>query len=994
MPDKIGGGADKHPPDNTAENILVPQAGFIYKLNRKYAKGFDFIKVEAVIPAEKDPQGKARVELLRLNPRKGLGSKWEKFSPGLTLEKFLAKNNPNNYTFVADSEDRLYEQENIPADQRPARILNVRDLGEPVPPADQEAEVPESQDAGSEEGELLLEDEVVAEDEGDKDDTPEPAEDVPVAEELATLESESSGLEEKAEGVLIQADVRQIMNEYNQRIKDGEQLDGANPYEEVLRRNDIKQGDKVAFFSDNEEKIGVVMEQYGAVVIRDELGSIYFLTDIFNSDDGYIKKIETTEDEEKSVTPEPITITPEPTEPPTPEVPKELTPEQKKRSELGFRLGFTADQVKERETLERAVDEARADYVSNLYQHEQKLSRVLSILSLQKNPEPEEQYRHTYEERLKELQAFDGDALERYLTRSTTPEHRQSSLESYLERYNRLEAVALWSEQQRIRSVHQEAGVEQLGGFSKKVVEIVDALGAKYQDLSWKKKLLVGGGLVGAHTALALVSGPAAIGLASLWLGAKVVTGTVAYKKTSILAEQAAQWAGDKLANRKDTKEVNELAERFGKGEILGDVYFEKLNAVALKNISEVDKKLAAYEKRSFFAKAAALTFIFGVPASRFLGDILGAGAETVSAATDASPVGTETIEAVDTPVESPADGASVAGTAAKISTLPAEADIIAPPEPVPAPAPIAPEVLTKPPVLQPGEGHPDVIGFKDTPLSPEEKYWQGIRNGQGNFTDADEVEPEGYESNEGEYEDTSLGEETSIEYEDSSSLEQDGGGILDADSQPEVQSDVDSKLDSQSGHDLSSDPAPETESPEPQTETHSYSYEESRYQSLTEDQRPVWRESMTDLQKELLDIDHTEFGADYTPTNWQADQLWSLNKGNSMQDLIAFDNPRYNYDPRDYFQEEIGRRGIYLPPVNPEPRLGDGPDARGIYTMDQIKDEYRHNIAQMHRAAVEKFGSVAHPLGRRETVQAYMSRIATLYTRARLENPDFRLKF
>ncbi len=555
--------------------------------------------------------------------------------------------------------------------------------------------------------------------------------------------------------------------------------------------------------------------------------------------------------------------------------------------------------------------------------------------------------------------------------------------------------------------------------------------------------------------------------MASVWLGAKVVTGTAAYKSTSKLAESGAQWAGDKAESLIAQSALNTLGKKFEEDVDKQSEYLAKLNEITQKSIAGVDKKLAAYERRSFLAKAASLTLIFGVPAGRYIGDIWGAGAAGVEVASSVdAPGGAEMVIATDTPSETPAEinentpvspaqpspasveapstpesPSSVApvnetasleaatvteadrarglwgivenqlpenldeaernrvtasvqnliqnklvgltetqiqeqygfssrdinlirpGDVIKLDALVSDQELsaiingqtVAPFEVAPTPETVVSEVAdgVRPEAATEAVGdavssqaptyiNSSAIGFQDSPLTPEEQYWKDIRDGQGLYQDSNRFG----------------------RYDDYGSLRHDVGFS-------EVSEEAVSR---------------------------EYTYEMSRYQDLPVEHRPLWRENMTLLRDELLDINNTEFGPNYRPGNWKADDLWNSYKGNSMQDIIAFDNPRYEYDPRDNYRdwqwERTRNREIYLPEMHPEPQLDSGPDAYANHTMDVVEREYRHNISDMQREAVRQFGSVAMPIGRTENVQQYMARIATLYTRARLENPDFRLNF
>ncbi len=763
--------------------------------------------------------------------------------------------------------------------------------------------------------------------------------------------------------------------------------------------------------------------------------------------------------------------------PVTPEPAAELTPEQKKRAELGERLGLTVEQLTEREVLEKAVDEARGDYVTSLYEHEQKLLRVLSILNLKRNPDPDPQYKEVYDQALKNLQQFDSAHLQGHLENATLAKEAQdASVKSYTERYSRLEAVALWSEQQEIRAKFQQDGLEQLGDLSKKVIEKVNFLADEYKKLSWKKKLAIGGGLLGLHAGIAFVSAPAAIGAASFWFGAKIVTGTAAYKSTSKFAETGAHWLGDKVANRKDTRDLKNLKRAsLEEMDLQPDAYLKKLNEVALKNIEGLDKKLAAYERNGLLVKGASLALIFGVPAGRYIGDLAGAGAEAVSVsgtvdkdtllpindvpegkieggvAPETAPdsvlkppeqvPGTLTVEgaggasagveagatapafetvtvakgdnlwnlvqrqlpdnitdeaeknritaSIQNSIQNKLNGLTDAeitgkyGFSGKNISLIKEGQVIkldalvskeelqeiingktvlqvniteTPGAEVPAPDKVLPGAQVAMPDAEAAAPTPEArrpvgIGFKDTPRSERDQYWRGIQAGQGNYRDS----VPGYYDN---------------GYAERSGLLQDAAYDPEAPEGSEVQSEV---------------------------STQPYTYEESRLQSLTREQIPLAKESMNLLQEELFHIEGTEFGPDYRPGKWKSEELWNLYKERGVQDLIATDNPRFERDIRDSFrarQELRISRRLRLPSMEPYPRLENGPDVYANHTADKIEQGYRNNLRDMAYAAMEKWGSVALPQGRNESVREYMNRITTLYTRARLENPDFRLKF
>lgn len=193
----------------------------------------------------------------------------------------------------------------------------------------------------------------------------------------------------------------------------------------------------------------------------------------------------------------------------------------------------------------------------------------------------------------------------------------------------------------------------------------------------------------------------------------------------------------------------------------------------------------------------------------------------------------------------------------------------------------------------------------------------------------------------------------------------------------------------------------------EPHVENVPYTMEMSDYRSLLQDPiaenvdvKAKQAESFRLIQDELWDIDNSRLGPDHQFTNMNKTIIENQYGNRPMAEIVAFDDPRYNRDPRFRYNERMWAirqgRGKYLPPMHPYPRLDSGPDAYAIAEMDFIRNEYRQNLSSFAESSIRAFGSVALPISTpeyRESMREYMARIATLYTRARIENPNFRIK-
>lgn len=687
---------------------------------------------------------------------------------------------------------------------------------------------------------------------------------------------------------------------------------------------------------------------------------------------------------------------------------------------------------KQQKTLEEALAEARLQFVQDDYEYATKSNKLTRFFGLKPGVIPERDPAHAkqYGEALKNLRDYEFAYLQSTLDTLPLTE-RKEKVESFLLKYRHQEAVELYSLGKEVQSLAENETL--FGSVKTRLQEI----GNGYRRLGFKKKIALTVGVVG----LGALSGAglAVAGIASAaYVAKRVAAGAAGY----LAVDEGLNTYLSNRSNKKATKESQELANAFIRNEVLyqaegkaagrdPEAWESLLNATNEK-LKDINKDLEKLKVRENRIKMAAFAAAIGLPAalSSFgaLGDMMGGEA----------------------PASVP-EGAPAVAAPSEMSEFPPENEAprpsLTPESPVVTPPPVA-EPITEAPA-QAAEAAPapsGAIGFEDTPLTPEQQYWIDIRNGQGTYTDSPRGDihydyedrrpgggnfhPASFDPSEsrGNFQGGNQGfqpepvEEAPTETSTSEFSEENKAveESLQSGETPTETTDASTESNlseannpaAEDSASVSSEPANEEPADllegnqafdsealtENQEVTTNYSYEESRYQTLTEAERPLWRENMTLLRGELLDINNTEFGPNYTPGNWRADELWALHRGNSIQDIIAFDNPRYEHDPRDSYREwqweRTRNREIYLPPINPEPQLGSGPDPYAVHTMDVIEREYRHNISDMQRAAVERFGSAAMPISRNESVQEYMARLATLYTRARLENPDFRFKF
>lgn len=803
------------------------------------------------------------------------------------------------------------------------------------------------------------------------------------------------------------------------------------PDDFILWQNGYRTGDELVIAYEEGRELKGKIKYDGGFMIINEAGEPVSLRKIFSYEKGTIRPLEESSEEGERPK-EAGTVIPE-----TPEV--------------------VVLEGQEREELESRLEVARSLYAEADYKHNTQKNKLAQFFGLNTDSLPlhESAAGIEYYEAVKNIRDFELQELQ-VTWKDLSEEEQKVKVESFLRRYRYQEQAALEFENQAIKMEQEQ---EQAAG---KIKESIKGIGEYYRKLSFGKKMILAGGVIGLSLAVPL--GAPIVSIAGVAYAARrVVTGIASYLGTKELVDKGYQYFDEK-AQKKDLENLTK--------EVSGD--FEKLRQATEEKLRTLNQELEKSKKRNQKKQIVALGVALGLPAIAHFIEF-GNESSTVSSSGE-YPQPTETVAATDhvepsegsvagapeTPVEKSSVGggnteggsqsvnpeavggfsleavtvskgdnlwnlvekqlpgnitdeteknritASVQnwiqndiqgltdaqiyekygfsskdldllneGEVIKLNAIPKEqlqaiidGQIVLPAEveltTAPGEAPGAPESIASvseatpiPDVVIPS-GQPEkiVIGPKDTPLSPRDQYWIDQRNMQGRFTDADEVQPEGYESNQGWQPPTEPVGYQGVGYQ------------------------------------------PEGEGVTPPAESFwgKYNYEMSTPQNFPETHKELFNESINTLQEGLRTIDHPEFGSDYRLGDLKTAEFWGEYRGDSMQDIIAFDNPRYNYDPRDgyrdYQERQIGRRGIYLDPMNPGPQLGDGPDPYAIHSMDRASSEYRHNLVNMQRAAFKTFGEAALPIGQGETVKQYMARVAVLVTRARLENPEFRLKF
>lgn len=661
---------------------------------------------------------------------------------------------------------------------------------------------------------------------------------------------------------------------------------------------------------------------------------------------------------------------------------------------------------REKAVLEQALQEARLRFVQEDYEYSTKSNKLTKLLGLRPDVIPsrrESGIAEEYGEALANLRNFEFERLQSTLDRLPDTA-RQQKIESFLLRYRYEEQAALYSLGKEVKSL-----AENETGFGKAKV-FLQEIGNGYRQMSFKKKMAIGAGVIGLGALSG--AGAGAAGIASIaWLARKIVLGTAAFLAVD---ESASRF----LTNRERTKMEKEAKELSNIAVLEEDLArkkaeferkeapleWQKLIELTNEKLKDIDKDLQRLKTRDKRVKIAAFAGAVGLPA---LGSWFFGGGGNIPSSVEAQGSGAGSLEFA--PYETNHEATTI-GSNPQPEVAEYNPDQGAETENSQTPQP-APETAEQREAA--GYINSDSIGFAGPPAPehPDEEYWRRVREVQGNATGPYYGSYEEPYSKSG----VSSAKDFNASYEggarpsadmaaDTEGAEMNAAETTETtetagatEGGTENTATTEEKTEDASGTERTSERPPS-----------GYTAEMSNPESLSEDPafegrdiRALQRESTALLNEELWDIDNTELGPDHQFTRMTMQTVERQYQGRPIEELIAFNSDRYNYDPRIQYRENQlewqRNRTVQLPPMRPYPTFEDGPDVYAIATMDQVRSEYRQNIGRMTAAAIRTFGEAAYPqntLEHRETVREYMARIATLYTRARAENPNFRLNF